>query len=288
MFRLPAALSPRVSPRRVLLLGVLGLSCLGLASAAPAAEPETETLKRELEEIQARLRHLKRTGASPELSEEDIEAERLRSQIERLRTQERIETANAFLPAWHVNLSKAQRTLLMQTIAPMEFAADDAADPESCLRAFQAAVKQTRNFDEIVVFLDRKRRRRYLLTEGHPDYNRYAQSDAEWIEPLKTFLTSIVRVDETLLSPDRDDRAQVLVWTQKGSSYGLYRIAYVGEGKLWRLAGYKFEKALPYLPAEPIGTPGPTNELAALPPSETNEAAPTDLTADAPGAAVAD
>lgn len=232
-------------------------------SGGPGASGASELLE-EMSRLQERLRHLERTGelgGSATIVEEP--------------------PTNLLLPAWHVNLTKGQRKLLMRSIAPAEFDAEAAPTPEQCLQALIAAIRESDAYDEIVPFLDRSHRRRYLLTEGHPNFRKYAKADADWISPLDSVFGQVVRVDATIANPDRDDRCQVLAWTQKGASYGLYRIEYRGEGKFWRVAGFKLEQTATYLPAPPTV---PVSVETRDDDSETSQVEDGELTLDAPPA----
>ena len=236
---------------------VLSAASLVAAPAAAAAPDETADLQKQLAELQDQLRHLQRTGELPATAPVPA-SESLASATQTTEDADDDDSASLVLPEWHVNLSDTQRKLLMRAIAPIEFDAADAPKPEDTLAAFRAAVKQSDDFDDIVPFLDRKRRRRYLISEGHPAYAAHKKPDAEWIAPLEAFVGSIVRVERTLLNPDRDDRAQVLAWMKKGTSYGLYRIEFHGEGRLWRMAGFKLERTARFLPeATPEEAVGP-------------------------------
>ena len=177
------------------------------------------------------------------------------------------------LQDWHRNLSNPQLRLLVGTIQPAPFEPDAAPDPDECLTAFRTAVREADSFVEVVPFLSLPRRQQYLLSEGHPDYARYRRDDGDWLAYYRKLLVPIVRIQATLENPDQPGRVQLIVWTHEPATelgpavYRQLRLEMRGEGKLWRLVGYKAERRQTTRPAlldDAVAEPNVGPELPGL------------------------
>lgn len=156
------------------------------------------------------------------------------------------------LPEWHTNLSESQRKLLMRTMVPAAFEPDEAPTPEECLSAFRSAAKASDDFETVLPFLALGKRRRYLLSEGHPQFAAEKKTAAEWLQPYRAFLDSVVQVDD-VMQGQREDRAVLIVWTRSSSrKYVRYGIEYHGEGRLWRLSGLQRLGSADRLPGQSV------------------------------------
>ncbi|MEZ6063949.1 MAG: hypothetical protein R3C19_26695 [Planctomycetaceae bacterium] len=129
------------------------------------------------------------------------------------------------------------RKLMEEAQNPLPFERDQAPSVKETFAALCKVASTATKFEQIVPFLAAPHRQNFVLKETGTAPEFYDSSE-ESLKFYRSFLMGVKKIEHSAVTNPDSDHAYLYVWVQQ-ESLVLYQLHYMGEGKMWRLAGWE-------------------------------------------------
>jgi hypothetical protein len=120
---------------------------------------------------------------------------------------------------------------------PAAFDHSNTPSVETTVKHLQQVMDSATRLDEVIPYLSASFRQRYILLLAGQNYGSGRHTPEEELAHYKQFFRTITSYESSSGS-DNKNFAYGYVWTEDKSTV-LYQLEFVGEGRLWRLNGWK-------------------------------------------------
>ncbi len=169
-----------------------------------------------------------RSSFNSKLGSAKSDAQRKRDLEERRREREKKEL-EAIPPKYRKAFSDAQN--------PTPFDHKNTASVEATVKHLQKEMANATRLEQIIPYLSAPFRQRYIELLAGKNYGFRPHTPEDELAHYKKFFKSMTSYDHSQGSA-KNNVAYGYIWTEDKSTV-LYQLEFVGEGKLWRLDGWK-------------------------------------------------
>lgn len=244
-----------------ILFAVLFLFCIIAPVSAQAVKPTTNTLKPGTPEWDRHFAELRKKGEEARKKGEALRKKSSRSSsfssnrsslmssksrlksgfsgpksaaeskrtLERLRQEQKQKALDAIPAKYRKAYADAQN--------PAAFDHEHTPSVEVTVKHLHKVMAKAKNLEEIVPYLSAPFRQRFIELLSGQNYGSGDNTPAGELAHYKNFFKSMINYDSSQGSAN-SNYAYGYIWT-KGKGEVLYQLEFVGEGKLWRLNGWK-------------------------------------------------
>lgn len=137
-------------------------------------------------------------------------------------------------------MSPSLRRIYDEASKPAPLDADGAPSADRCLLMFCDAINKGEEFPILLRCLAATHRKDYAMAKVHPNFVGHGKTDEEYFERWKRVVGHITRVDSVHEVAGVEGWVDVWAYVRAPElSYGLYRFRMEGEGRFYRLQGYR-------------------------------------------------